>query len=175
MPLKLNVGVSRKVGLPDYGSMGASCNVEVELDAGLLEHDLDGFHARVKKAYIAAHQAVHDELARNHVLNGSEPTGANGHGEQALPGNNGTTSGSTARSRGQWGPAARASNGHGKPNRQRKAATANQVKAILAIARKHNADLDGLLRDEYGVAQPEDLTLAEASQLIDQLKAAAEA
>ena len=33
MPLKLNVGVSRKVGLPDYGSVGASCNVEVELDS----------------------------------------------------------------------------------------------------------------------------------------------
>ena len=35
MPLKLNVGVSRKVGLPDYCSAGASCNVEVELDSGL--------------------------------------------------------------------------------------------------------------------------------------------
>jgi hypothetical protein len=64
MPLKLNVGVSRTVGLPDYGSVGASCNLEIELDAGLLEHDLDGFHARIRGAYVAAHQAVHDELAR---------------------------------------------------------------------------------------------------------------
>ena len=64
MPLKLNVGVSRKVGLPDYGSVGAVCNLEMELDAGLLEHDLDGFHARIRDAYVAAHQAVHDELAR---------------------------------------------------------------------------------------------------------------
>ncbi len=175
MPLKLNVGVSRKVGLPDYGSMGASCNLEVELEASLLEHDLDGFHARVKKAYIAAHQAVHDELARNHVLNGGEPTDANGPGDQVVTGNNGATSGATARSRGPWGPPARTTNGHGQPSRLRKPATANQVKAIRGIARKQNADLEGLLRDEYGVAQPEDLTLAEASQLIDQLKAAAEA
>src|SRR4051794_18065575 len=64
MPMKLNVGVSREVGLPDYGSVGASCNPEMELDSGLLEHDLDGFHARIRGAYVAAHQAVHDELAR---------------------------------------------------------------------------------------------------------------
>lgn len=64
MLLTLNVGVSRKMGLPDYGSIGASCNLQMELDAGLLEHDLDGFHARIQGAYIAAHQTVHDELAR---------------------------------------------------------------------------------------------------------------
>src|SRR5436309_11108475 len=64
MPLTLNVGVSRKMGLPDYGSIGASCNLEMELDAGLLERDLDGFHARIRGAYVAAHQAVHDEMAR---------------------------------------------------------------------------------------------------------------
>src|SRR4029077_14562783 len=64
MPLKLNDGVSRKMGLPDYGSIGDSCNLQMELDAGLLEHDLDGFQARIRGAYVAAHQAVHDELAR---------------------------------------------------------------------------------------------------------------
>ena len=44
MPMKLNVGVSRKVGLPDYGSVGASCNLELELESGLIERDLDAFH-----------------------------------------------------------------------------------------------------------------------------------
>src|ERR1700729_1959892 len=62
--LKLNVGVIRKVGQPDFGSVGASCNLEMELDAGLLERDLDGFQGRIRGAYVAAHQAVHDELAR---------------------------------------------------------------------------------------------------------------
>src|SRR5262245_62255210 len=64
MALKLSVGVSRKVGQPDYGSVGASCQLELEVDSALLERDLDGFHARVRDAYVAAHQAVHDELAR---------------------------------------------------------------------------------------------------------------
>ena len=73
MPLKLNVGVSRKVGLPNYGSVGASCNLELELDATLLERDLDAFHNQIRGAYVAAHQAVHDELARLQTLTDGKP------------------------------------------------------------------------------------------------------
>ena len=65
MPLKLNVGVSRKLGLPEYSSVGASCQIEVELDSSLLQFDLDGFHAEVRGAFIAAQQAVNDQLVRS--------------------------------------------------------------------------------------------------------------
>jgi hypothetical protein len=58
MPLKLNVGLSKKVGLPDYGSLGASCHVEVELEGSLIHHDLESFQRHVKNAYVACHQAV---------------------------------------------------------------------------------------------------------------------
>ena len=50
MPIKINVGLSRKIGLPEFGSLGASCNVEFEADQQLLQNDLDGFYQRVAEA-----------------------------------------------------------------------------------------------------------------------------
>jgi hypothetical protein len=152
MPLKLIVGVSKKLGLPEFSSVGASCNVEVELDPGLLEHDLDAFHERARAAYVACHQAVEDDLARSQAM--SRP---------AIHGRNGTaaTNGTHPSRAGSVG------------NRPRLSATASQVRAIIAIARKQDADLEGVLQGDFGVDQPEDLSLSQASRLIDRLKAAA--
>ena len=62
MPLKLNVGISKTIGLPDYGSLGSTCHIEVEVDGRLIFDDLDGFHQKVRQAYVACAQAVNDEL-----------------------------------------------------------------------------------------------------------------
>ena len=67
MPLTMNVGITKKHGLPDYGSIGATCHVTVELDASVLQRDLDSFHRHVHNAYVACSQAVNDELARQHA------------------------------------------------------------------------------------------------------------
>ena len=158
MSLKLNVGVSRKVGQPDYGSVGASCNLELEIDSSLLERDLDGFHARVRSAYVAAHQAVHDELARLQAP--VEPP----RDPPATPPRQSTNGHANGNGHTDSPPAGR--------SRARKPATENQIRAIRSIARRQNADLDGLLRQEFGGQRLEDLSLKQASELIDLLKAA---
>jgi len=51
-------------------------------------------------------------------------------------------------------------------------ATANQVRAIYAIANRQNLDLSKELWDRFGVEYPDDLLLDQASQLIDAIKSA---
>ena len=150
MPLKLNVGVSKKLGLPEYSSIGASCNVEMELAPELFQHDLEAFHDRVRSAYLACHQAVHDELARLQSIPSAEPVSArvNGHAPYAAPPVNGS-------------------------RRPQKPATANQVRAIRTLADRQRLNLAELLRHDFGPDRPEALSLSDASRLIDSLKAAA--
>jgi hypothetical protein len=62
--MTINVGLSKKVGLPDYGSVGATCNVTFEAEHAILEGNLDTFNRKVRNAFAACHQAVQDQLAR---------------------------------------------------------------------------------------------------------------
>jgi hypothetical protein len=163
MPLKLNVGVSRKMGLPEFGSIGASCSLELELDAALLERDLEAFHAQVRHAYGAARQAVHDELARLQAVDTQAPTKP-----RARDAVNGSGAGD-GHARGN-GEAVLAGRTVAEAPRAGKPATASQVSAICSIARQREVDLVAILKDQYDVGTPEDLTLRQASALIDRLK-----
>jgi hypothetical protein len=169
MPMKLTVGVTKKLGLPAYSSVGASCTVEVELD-GTLFQDLDGFRSQVRAAYDACRQAVHDELARLQVqVTGAatlHSSSASDHDRQA-PSEDGRGNTNESAPAANGAPVRRDTSG-GRPF---KAATPSQVKAICAIARSQHADLEGLLRHDYGVNQPEELSLVQASDLIDRLRA----
>jgi len=106
MPLRLNIGLSKKLGLPDYGSLGASCNVDIELDAALLQTDPEAFQRHARNAYDACRRAVQEELARHQAAPTAAPTnhppataasvGGNGNGNgngHSGNGNNGHTNG----------------------------------------------------------------------------------
>ena len=87
MPLKLNVGLSRKLGLPQYSSVGAQCHLEVELPGSLLEDDLDALHRHIRGVYTACRQAVQDELARYQAPAGGNGSPGNGSRENGARGN----------------------------------------------------------------------------------------
>jgi hypothetical protein len=156
LPTILKLGLTKKIGQPDYGSLAASCHVEVELDSALLHGDLDGFHRHVRSAFVACRQAVNDELAR------CQSTGAegNGHARNGSP-SNGHTHGRSTRQPAQARSTARR-------------ATASQVRAIQAICDREGFDLPAILREQFQVTSAGELSITQASQLIDQLKGAAQ-
>lgn len=146
MPLKVNVGLSKKIGLPDYGSLGASVHVEYEADSTLLHSDLDGFHRQVTNAFVACRQAVQDELARHYASESATSPHGNGHHA------NGNGRG----------------NGRSVPARR---ATASQVRAINSISDRLQLDLAQWLQQKFGIRVPSELSISEASSAIDDLKA----
>ena len=165
MPMKLNVGLSRKVGEPNYGSRGASVNLELELDNSLVEQP-ERLRDRIRQLYQLAKASVDEELhgtGQQPAANNSNHDGDhnNGHGgglDQYRVTNQGTGNGN-----GQRPPA----NGHGP-----RQATSSQVKAIHAIAGRNRIDVGRLVQDRFNVQRPDDLSISDASTLIDELKSA---
>ncbi|MDM4018959.1 hypothetical protein [Roseiconus lacunae] len=143
MPTKLTVGYCRKKGLADYGSVGANCSLEIELDNQIVGN-ANRLREAAETAYLAARQAVEDQLAREDSSSSS------------APGSNGTFSGQSRNRR---------------PSRSSfRAATESQLRAIRAIAKRTRTDLDPLL-SRLGTSTLEQLSIANASKLIDEMKA----
>jgi len=138
--LKLNAGFSRKVGEPNYGSRGASVNVELEVESGLIS-DPDALMTRIRNLFGIAKRSVDAEL-------GSAPSNTN---------NTPRTSSHPGSSRPADGEVVRY-------------ATTSQVRAIRAICNRQGVDPIRLAADRFQVNDLEELTLREASSLIDELK-----
>jgi len=156
MALKLCVGTSQKIGQPDFGSLGASCEVEIELSPSLLQDDLDTFHRHVRNAYVACRQAVSDELSRHDSDSTGRQSPPAGQHEPRPPssqsnGNNGNGNGS---------------NGHRASQKQRNYANqlAGQIPGLGARR------MESLSQKMFGKPLA-DLTSLDASALIDTLKA----
>ena len=147
MPLRLNCGVNKKIGQPDFGSLGASCNVEIELDHSLLVSDLDTFRDRVRQAFSECRKAVDNELARH--------------------------SGNASAAKNPASEPANAANGHSTSNGNGHRASGKQ----LGYARQLAGQITGLgARRLESICQTmfsrplADLTTLDASGLIDTLK-----
>jgi hypothetical protein len=167
MPLTLSAGVSKKMGLPDYGSLGATCQVQVELDASLLQDDLEAFHRHVRNAYVACSQAVQDELARHRE---AMARGPNAEDDPDAP--SGQPEGNGRES---VFPEGDGPNGEGPDdNRQNgQPASARQIDFLRVLARQIRG-LGVRRLDQFSQAAAgrplADLSAAEASRLIDALK-----
>jgi hypothetical protein len=147
MPMTLNVGASQKVADDHYGSRGASVNLEIELDSGLVM-DSARLQDRIRQLFGLVRQSLAEELNGN--------GNSNGHGQPPR------TSSKAAPS--SQPPDGRRTYGNGR------LATAKQVKALYAIARERGFDLRKELRDRYNLDRPEQFTIQQASELIDTLR-----
>ena len=77
MSITINVGVNKKIGLPDYGSAGGHCNIEIEADNSILDNP-DQFLQRVRNAYELARQSVEEELSHHRQV-GDRPNDRQGN------------------------------------------------------------------------------------------------
>ena len=153
MTIKINVGVNKKIGLPDYGSAGSLCNIEIEADNSILDN-ADRFLQRVKDAYKIARQSVDAELDHH------RPSGA-GANTKAEP----------VQQRQEY----RSDNSGGNTGSNRYVASAKQQNFIASLV-KAVKGLDWKTLDRYCSVQfgknTSQLTPKEASALIDDLQAA---
>lgn len=92
MPVTINVGYSEKLGQPEFGSIGASCHIECELDGRLVFESPDAFQAKVRELYSACSHAAKEELARHR--GGSEVSSVPRNGSRKP--SNGATPGAAA-------------------------------------------------------------------------------
>ena len=178
MPMTVTTGLSKKVGTANYGSVGAMCNITFEADHNLLEHDLEGFQQRVKNAFIAARQAVQDQLARelnapasNNGTTSTEPVAAtNGTSSNG----NGATNAATNGTNGNHGNGSSSGYRNGSNGTSGHSASEKQIGYAKQLAKSIQGlgirRLETLASTMFGKPLAA-LTTMDASGLIDTLKA----
>lgn len=156
MPLKLNVGLSRKIGTANYGSRGASVNLELELDSSIVTAP-ERLQERIRQMFVLAKSSIEEELHASNTIGGAGPRGVTWNGSRsptARPMDARTTSENSYDARRSGTPTA----------------TTSQVRALRAIAHRGGINLDARVQEQFGVSSPVALTIAQASELIDDLK-----
>jgi hypothetical protein len=140
--LKLNVGLTKKVGEPNFGSRGASINLEQELDSSLVADPVK-LKERIRQLFAVVRSSLAEEV------NGNGHSAQPSADPKPAPGQNGNGTQQTAGAR---------------------MATQAQVKAIHAIARSRHVNVAQFLKERFQVSRPDELSIKTASQAIDELK-----
>lgn len=140
--LKLNVGFTKKVGEAHYGSRGAAVHLELEFEASLAA-DPERLRERVRQLFALAKSAVEEELTPDGADDGSCGGASSGQGGRGA-------------SRRPSGP---------------RPATASQLRALQAIAARQDVDLAAFMAARFGTADFAELSILDASHLIDELQA----
>lgn len=151
MTTKLTVGITRKHGQPNFGSVGAECCLEIDIDSRLVDADQGVLSDHIRQAFAVCRHEVEHELRTGMPIDVATC--------QPVP----------ARINGQAGQDSQrhSGNSNGKSSRL---ATDPQVRAIYAIASKANVQLASELDSSFGVSTPKQLTIRQASDLIELLK-----
>jgi len=186
MPMKVTAGLTKKIGQPGYGSLGASCSVEVEWEQSLLLDDPPALQNRLVKLYAVCRTAVEDELHQTAVpeqppqagqllLTGDPLLASNPAGCRCTHASTNNHSSSTHASANHTSTNQGSTNQDCVPSHSSAhLATERQLSFAMNLARQIRAlggqRLNELSRQTYG-RSIEELSSSEASQLIDLLKA----
>ena len=173
MPLKTNVGVSRKIADNNYGSRGASVNLEVELDSSLIQEP-ERFLDRIRQVFRLAQQAIDEELTRQQQGSGtaSHATNIATNTQVAQPSQPGGSSASNNPANGN-GANGNGSNGNGHRNGNGHCISEKQLVFIRQLAGSIKGlgvrRLDALASTMFNKPLA-DLSSLDGSGLIDVLK-----
>lgn len=142
--LRISANLAKRVPIPgvEYSSQQFSCGLEVEAAAN---ETPEAIRDRIRRVFELLRQEV-DQQVRS--ASGQTPSGDNGNGNSD-----------------RRNSRPRTSNGNGR----RVPATKAQAKALYAICKDRGLDLDEALAT-YRVTDASELSVKEASQLIDHLK-----
>lgn len=186
--LKLNVGFNRKTGEANYGSRGASVNLEIEVESGLVREP-DKLQSKIDYLFGLAKASVETQLnggnppqqpqpaasSNGSGNNGANGNGANGNGTHASAGmspsptnGDGNGSGHYSQGNGTNGRGNGSSNGNGHRASEKQMNFVTQLaKGIRGLGTRR---LDSLTGRMFGKPLA-DLSTLDASSLIDTLKA----
>lgn len=172
---KLSATLSKKVPIPglEYSSQQFSCGLEMELSG---EQTQDTIRQNVRKLYALLHAAIDEEIQgaianppmfMNSLQGVTRPERDNG--ANRWRGGGGRSYGDNRQTR--WSKPGGGSRYGNNQNTGR--ATQAQVKAIFAIAKNNGMerrDIIEMLEERFNISQPDQLSIKQASKVIEALK-----